>query len=65
MGLRINEAIDIMEHYDRYSLISQKRGRDKAIEIMCKYRRIRNIFLTQSYTDEEVIEKIKEVIKYE
>ena len=66
MGITIDKAIDIMNHYGMYGLISQKRGRDKAVEIMCKYRRIKNIiFLTHIYTDEEIIEKIKELIKWE
>lgn len=35
-----------------------------AIDTMRKYQEIRKIYMTHHYTDEEVIEKIKEVIKW-
>lgn len=35
-----------------------------AKETMHKYQEIRKIYMTHHYTDEEVIEKIKEVIKW-
>lgn len=35
-----------------------------AIDTMHKYQEIRKIYMTHHYTDEEVIEKIKEVIKW-
>lgn len=35
------------------------------IDTMYKYQEIRKIYMTHHYTDEEVIEKIKEIIKWE
>lgn len=35
-----------------------------AIDTMRKYQEIRKIYMTHHYTDEDVIEKIKEVIKW-
>lgn len=35
-----------------------------AVDTMRKYQEIRKIYMTHHYTDEDVIEKIKEIIKW-
>ncbi len=40
MGITIDKAIDIMERYEKYGAISQRNGRNKAIEIMRKYQQL-------------------------
>lgn len=42
-GITIDKAIDIMGHYEEYGFISQRIGRDFAIDIMCKYQQIEQI----------------------
>lgn len=43
MGMTIDKAIDIMAHYEKYGSISQRIGRDFAVDIMCKYQQIEQI----------------------
>lgn len=43
MGMTIEKAIDIMENYEEYGFLSQENGRNKAINIMHKYQKIKQI----------------------
>lgn len=48
MGMSIDKAIDIMEHYKEYGVFSQASGRNKAIETMRKYQKIEDIYYHQT-----------------
>ena len=43
MGMSIDKAIDIMEHYEEYGFALQVNGRTKVIETMRKYQKITEI----------------------
>lgn len=62
MKMTINEAIEAL--LDTRSYGTADIAKSVAIDTMRKYQEIRKIYMTHHYTDEEVIEKIKEVIKY-
>ena len=68
MDITIDKAIDIMEHYEMYGSNSQMDGRNKAIEIMRKYQKIREIafplqFCSTDKLNHEAIMKICEVLE--
>lgn len=70
MEMTIDKAIDIMEYYEEYGVISQRYGRNKAVEIMRKYQKITEImnelngnFYESYLKDRQTLEKIYEVIK--
>jgi len=52
----------IQEKLERYKELSDYHS--TIANTMCKYQEIRKIYMTHHYTDEDVIEKIKEVIKW-
>ena len=69
MGMSIDESISwitesILNMRKSQLCISDKLALKTAIDTMRKYQEIRKIYMTHHYTDEEVIEKIKEVIKW-
>ena len=67
MGMTIDEAIEILQERDKcmeYVTDNDSEAFKTAIDTMRKYQEIRKIYMTHHYTDEEVIEKIKEVIKW-
>lgn len=64
MGMSIDEAINHGKEQLEIFGGDHKEFIETAIETMLKYQEIRKIYMTHHYTDEEVIEKIKEVIKW-
>lgn len=69
----VSEDMSLEEMYcDDTEVIEEKLKRCKELldyhntiaNTMRKYQEIRKIYMTHHYTDEEVIEKIKEVIKW-
>ena len=62
MGMSIDKTIDFFNGLECHTP-QAKDARDVVVDTMRKYQRIRQIYMTHHYTDEEVIEKIKEVIK--
>ena len=68
MEMTIDKAIDIMEHYKEYGFVSQENGRNKAIDIMCKYQKIEKILAhyrenVRDKVTNENMEKILEVVE--
>jgi uncharacterized Fe-S radical SAM superfamily protein PflX len=64
MGMTIEQAIKHGKEQLEIFGGEHKEFIETSIEVMRKYQEIRKIYMTHHYTDEEVIEKIKEVIKY-
>lgn len=64
MGMSIDKAIKHGEEQLEIFGGEHKEFIETAINTMRKYQEIRKIYMTHHYTDEEVIEKIKEVIKW-
>ena len=74
MEMTIDEQIKALEYLKKCGIFPFSDTRtgivitdeyvDGAIATMRKYQEIRKIYMTHHYTDEEVIEKIKEVIKW-
>ena len=56
MGITLDKAIDILEHYKEYGFVSQANGRNKAISIMRKYQKIEQIY--SDYLDDMDAEKL-------
>lgn len=64
MGMSIDKAIEHgKEQLDIFGG-EHKEFIETSIATMRKYQEIRKIYMTHHYTDEEVIEKIKEVIRW-
>lgn len=63
-GLEYLKECGVCPFTDKTGKIYTDEYLDGAIDIMHKYQQIRQIYMTHHYTDEDVIEKIKEVIKF-
>ena len=71
----IIKRIETVKDCDKIALKGYENGHESlekdieafegAMNIVRKYQEIRKIYMTHHYTDEEVIEKIKEVIRWE
>lgn len=71
MRMTINESIDVLKEHLRILNVDKGiefwkeiEALEMALDTMHKYQEIKKIYMTHHYTDEEVIEKIKEVIKW-